>query len=96
MEFSIRAVAPERAKTACLVLGIFKGKTPAQGELTPAARRADRAAQGALRAVLAQGDLSARAGSSVLLRRVAGLAAERVLLVGLGERNEFKERNNFV
>jgi len=91
VEFSIRAVAPERAKTACLVLGIFKGKTPAQGELTPAARRADRAAQGALRAVLAQGDLSARAGSSVLLRRVAGLAAERVLLVGLGERNEFKE-----
>jgi leucyl aminopeptidase len=91
VEFSIRAVAPERAKTACLVIGIFKGKTPAQGELTAAARRVDRAARGALRAVLSQGDLSARAGSSVLLRQVSGLAAQRVLLVGLGEKSEFKE-----
>jgi leucyl aminopeptidase len=91
VEFSIRALAPERAKTACLVVGVFKGKSPAQGELTPAARRADRAAGGALRAVLAQGDLSGRAGSTTLLRRPEGLAAERVLLVGLGEKDEFKE-----
>jgi len=91
VEFSISALAPERAKTACLVLGVFKGKTAAQAELTPAARRADRAAQGALRAVLAQGDLPGRAGSTVLLRRLAGLAAERVLLVGLGEKSEFDE-----
>jgi len=91
VEFSIRAIAPERAKTACLVLGVFKGETPAQGELTPAARRADRAARGALRAVLAQGDLSGRTGSTTLLRRVAGIAAERVLLVGLGNKDEFKE-----
>ncbi|MDX1375354.1 MAG: leucyl aminopeptidase [Burkholderiales bacterium] len=91
MEFSIRAIAPERAKTACLVLGVFKGKTPAQGELTPEARRADRAAGGALRALLEQGDLSGRAGSTALLRRVGGLAAERVLLVGLGEKNELDE-----
>jgi len=91
VEFSIRVLAPERAKTACLVVGVFKGKTAAQGELTPAARRVDRAAHGALRAVLAQGDLSGRAGSTTLLRQVAGLAAERVLLVGLGEKDEFKE-----
>jgi leucyl aminopeptidase len=93
VKFSIRALAPERAKTACLVLGVFKGKTPAQGELTSAARSADRAAHGALRAVLAQGDLSGRAGSSAVLRKVPGLAAERVLLVGLGEKNEFKENS---
>jgi leucyl aminopeptidase len=91
VEFSIRALAPERAKTACLVLGVFKGKTAAQAELTPAARRVDRAAQGALRAVLAQGDLSGRAGATTLLRQLPGLAAERVLLVGLGEKDEFKE-----
>lgn len=93
MKFSIRALAPERAKSDCLVLGVFKGKTPAEGELTPAARSADRAARGALRAVLAQGDLSGRAGSTTLLRRVGGLAAERVLLVGLGEKSEFKENS---
>jgi leucyl aminopeptidase len=93
VEFSIRALAPERAKTACLVLGVFKGKTAAQGELTPAARRVDRASRGALRAVLAQGDLSGRAGSTTLLRQLAGLAAERVLLVGLGEKDAFAENS---
>jgi leucyl aminopeptidase len=91
VEFSIRALAPERAKTACLVLGVFKGKTAAEGELTPAARRVDRAARGALRAVLAQGDLSGRAGATTLLRQLPGIAAARVLLVGLGEKDEFKE-----
>jgi leucyl aminopeptidase len=93
VKFSIRALAPERAKTACLVLGVFKGTTPAQSELTPAARRADRAARGALRAVLAKGDLSGRAGSTTLLRQVTGLAAERVMLVGLGAKDEFTENS---
>jgi leucyl aminopeptidase len=41
--------------------------------------------------VLAQGDLSGKAGATLLLHRVAGLAAERVLLVGLGEQKEFNE-----
>jgi len=59
--------------------------------LSPAARRADRVAGGALRAVLAQGDLSGRAGSTTLLRNVAGLPAARVLLVGLGAKDEFNE-----
>jgi leucyl aminopeptidase len=50
---------------------------------------ADRAANGALRRALAQGDLGSKAGSTLLLQRVAGLAAERVLLVSLGERSGF-------
>ncbi|MBI1942421.1 MAG: leucyl aminopeptidase [Betaproteobacteria bacterium] len=84
MQFSIRALAPGQAKTGCLVLAAHAG-----GALAPAARLADRAAQGALRRVLAQGDLAAKAGSTLLLQRVAGLAAERVLLVSLGERGEY-------
>ena len=90
MEFSIRALAPEQARTGCLVLGVFKDG--AGTTLTRAARLADRAAGGALREALAQGDLSARSGSTLLLRRLPGLAAERVLLVGLGEPKEFGEQ----
>ena len=85
MQFSIRALAPEKAKTGCLVLGIFAGNHPGR-----AAQIADRAASGALRRALAQGDLAAKAGSTLLLQRVAGLAAERVLLVSLGERSDFE------
>jgi leucyl aminopeptidase len=90
VEFSIRTLAPEKARTGCLVLGVHRGAKGA-AELTPAARRADRASGGALAEVLAQGDLTAKAGSTLLLRRVAGLPAERVLLVGLGERRELNE-----
>ncbi len=86
MEFSIKSISPERAKTGCLVLGVHAG-----GALTRAAQLADRAARGALRTALAQGDLSGKPGSTLLLRGVAGLAAERVLLVGLGETKEFAE-----
>ena len=84
MQFSIRALAPEKAKTGCLVLAVHAGGAPAR-----AAQLADRAAQGALRRVLARGDLPGKAGSTLLLQRVAGLAAERVLLVSLGERGEY-------
>ena len=91
MEFSIRALAPQSAKTGCLVLGVHQGPGAEAPVLTRAAAAADRAARGRLSSVLAHGDLSAKAGTTLLLHGVAGLAAERVLLVGLGEQKEFAE-----
>src|SRR5260370_1076212 len=84
MEFSIKALSPEAGKAGCVVVGIHSGK-----ELTPAARRVDQAARGALRKAL--GDLSGTTGATLLLRGLPGVAAERVLLVGLGARREFAE-----
>ncbi|MGH8688690.1 MAG: leucyl aminopeptidase [Burkholderiales bacterium] len=90
MEFSIRAAAPSETKAGCLVLGVHAsaGAPPA---LTAAAAAADRGAGGALRRALARGDLSGKAGSTLLLHGVDGIPAERVLLVGLGERKDFSE-----
>jgi len=84
VQFSIRTMAPEKAKTGCLVLAVQGGET-----LSRAAQAADRAARGALRHALAGGDLADKAGSTLLLRNVAGLAAERVLLLRLGERGKY-------
>ena len=84
MEFSIKTLSPEKAKTGCLVLGVYREK-----ELSAPARRVDQAAKGKLRAALA--DLSGKTGSTLLLRGLPGVAAERVLLVGLGERKRFAE-----
>jgi leucyl aminopeptidase len=78
-------------KTGCLVLGVYQAGGAGAPLLSRAAQAADRAARGRLREVLAQGDLSAKAGSALLLHKVAGLPAERVLLVGLGEQKEFGE-----
>jgi leucyl aminopeptidase len=84
MEFSIRTLSPETAKTGCIVLGVYSDK-----ELTAPARRVDQRSKGALRAALP--DLSGKVGSTLLLRALPGVAAERVLLVGLGARKEFGE-----
>ena len=84
MQFSIRSQAPEKAKTGCLVLAVQAGEGLARTTLA-----ADRLAGGALRRLLAGGDLGEKAGSTLLLRGVAGLAAERVLLLRLGERAKY-------
>jgi len=86
MEFSIKALSPEKKKTGCLVLGVWQG-----GSLTRAAQLADKAAGGRIAAALESGDLSGRRGSTLLLHSVSGVTAERVLLVGLGEQKEFSE-----
>jgi leucyl aminopeptidase len=84
MEFSIKTLSPEAAETGCIALGVYADK-----ELTAPAERVDQRSKGALRAALA--DLSGKVGSTLLLRALPNVAAERVLLVSLGARNEFGE-----
>jgi len=84
VEFSTKTLSPETAKSGCVVLGVYADKS-----LTPSARRVDQRSRGALRKALA--DLSGKLGSTLLLRALAGVAAERVLLVGLGEKKDFGE-----
>ncbi len=84
MEFSIKAGAAEKQKSDCIVLGVFAGR-----ELSEAAALVDRAAGGTLAEALTDGDMEGRAGSTLMLRKVPGVAATRVLLVGLGASAEF-------
>jgi leucyl aminopeptidase len=87
VEFSTKAEAPEKVHSECLVLGVYEG-----ARLSAAARQADRAAGGHLSTVLKQGDLDGRTGSSLLLYAVPGLAAKRVLMIGLGKAEEFNAK----
>jgi leucyl aminopeptidase len=84
VQFSIRTQAPEKVQSACLVLAVYEGKI-----LSRTAQAADKAAGGALKHALAQGDLAAKAGSTLLLHNPRGLAAARVLLVSLGARADY-------
>jgi leucyl aminopeptidase len=84
VEFSIKTLSPETAKTGCVVLGVYSEK-----DLSAPAQRVDQKSNGALRAALA--DLSGKTGSTLLLRGLPHVAAERVLLVGLGAKKEFGE-----
>jgi leucyl aminopeptidase len=60
--------------------------------LSAAAETLDRASNGTVREVLSRGDMEGKLGSTLLLYRVPGVAAERVLLVGLGDEAALHER----
>jgi leucyl aminopeptidase len=84
LEFSTKTVAPDRAPGACVVVGVFEPR-----KLSAPADALDRAARGALREVLRRGDMDGKCGAVRVLYRVPHVAAERVLLVGLGKESEF-------
>jgi leucyl aminopeptidase len=87
VEFSTKIAAPEKLPAACIAVGVFESR-----RLSRAAEALDRASRGQLREILRSGDMDGRAGSTRMLYRVRGVAAERVLLVGLGKEKEFGER----
>ena len=87
MELSLEASPPEKVRTGVLVVGAF-----ADGTLPPSSQKVDVASKGKLSAVLKRGDLDKKTGSSVLLYELPGTEAERVLVVSLGQRDEFGDK----
>ncbi|MBA1324479.1 leucyl aminopeptidase [Pseudomonas plecoglossicida] len=80
MELVVKSVAAASVKTATLVLAVGEGR-----KLGEIAKAVDEASNGAISAVLKRGDLAGKPGQTLLLHGVAGLKAERVLLVGSGK-----------
>ncbi|HMM46462.1 MAG TPA: leucyl aminopeptidase [Thiobacillaceae bacterium] len=87
VEFSIKSGAPEKQRTACVVVGVFETR-----KLSGPAMDIDRASDGYLSEILRGGDMEGKAGSSLLLHRVPNILTDRVLLVGLGKERDFQEK----
>ena len=87
MEFSIKCPTPEKQKSGCIVLGVFEPR-----QLSAPAALVDQASGSHLSAILRHGDMEGQAESTLLLHNVPGIAAERVLLVGLGKPSEYGEK----
>ena len=88
MDFSLTGDGLAKQRTGCLVVGVYEGR-----KLSPSALELDAASDHALRNVLGRGDLDGELGTTLLLHTVPNLAAERVLLVGLGSERDFGESN---
>jgi leucyl aminopeptidase len=84
VEFSTKAGGPEKQKTGCIVAGVFEPR-----RLTDAVKTLDHAAKGYVASILRRGDLDGKLGSTLWLHNVPGVAAERVLLLGLGKEEDF-------
>ena len=86
MDARITGDALATQRTGCLVVGVFEGR-----KFSPSALELDAASDHALQRVLDGGDLDGELGTTLLLHAVPRLAAERVLLVGLGPEPDFSE-----
>ncbi|MBO1016172.1 leucyl aminopeptidase [Achromobacter sp. SD115] len=87
MEFSTQTTASlHQVKTAALAVGVY-----AEGVLSPAADLIDRASNGAVRSVV-KAEFRGRTGSTLTLRNLPGVSAQRVVLVGLGKQEEYSAR----
>jgi leucyl aminopeptidase len=84
LEFDLNRDAPATAQVDCIVVGAFSDRT-----LTPSARALDTASGGRIGKLLERGDVGGKTGASVMLHDLDGVAAPRVLVVGLGEPGKF-------
>ncbi|MFC7514505.1 leucyl aminopeptidase [Herbaspirillum sp. GCM10030257] len=89
MDFSIKPFDAKTGlagfKTGCIAVGVFEDK-----KLSQAAQALDR--KGQIAAALKSGDITGKPGSTLLLRGLDGIAAERILLVGLGQDAELSDK----
>lgn len=86
MEFSVQTANPAKTETACLVIPMFKGS-----DLLPTAASLDDASERLIGQLLERGDFDPTLGNVQMIPFAPGLCAERLLLVGLGEREKCQE-----
>lgn len=79
MEFSVIQGNVLKHPCGALVVGVFKDK------LTETAEAIDKASEGAVRRWMESGDISGCFGKCALFHSIKGVAAERVVFVGLGK-----------
>lgn len=84
MEFSIKSGDLSQIKTACILVGVYDSK-----HLDEAGEKLDKATGQALSRAVKSGDISGKTGSTLLLHVEKGIAAQRVLLVGLGAEKSY-------
>jgi len=84
MEFITQTTtSPHQVKTAALAVGVH-----ADGVLSAAAQALDLASSGAIKAVV-KTEFRAGVGSTLTLRQLPGVAAPRIVLVGLGKQADY-------
>lgn len=88
MEFTIKTGAPEKLKTGNVVVAVF-----ADGSLSPAAKALDKASRGKLATIVGRGDLDDRAGAVLAIPDLPGCACDRVLVAGMGKKEDFSDKN---
>ena len=83
MRYSIKAGSPEKISADCLVVAIWN-----KGTLSDEAKQIDGAASKSISKILKSGDFIGKLGETQLIHNPAGISANRVLLVGAGDKKK--------
>ena len=83
MRYSIKAGSPEKISADCLVVAIWN-----KGTLSDEAKQIDGAASKSISKILKSGDFIGELGETQLIHNPAGISANRVLLVGAGDKKK--------
>ncbi|WJJ93111.1 M17 family peptidase N-terminal domain-containing protein [Neopusillimonas aromaticivorans] len=87
MEFSTHTTSTlHTLKTPALAVGVFEDSV-----LTDAARSLDDAAKGAITGAC-KDEFTGAKGSHIVLRNLAGVSAQRVILIGLGKQDSYNAK----
>src|SRR2546430_17090910 len=89
MEFNTKFAMPEKHPVACVAAGVFESR-----KMSGAADALDKAAHGQIRELLRTGAMVVKMGTTRLLYRVRGVAAQHDLLVGLGRGEECVDKGD--
>ncbi len=87
MEFSIQSGNPINQRSACIVVGVFENRI-----LSDAAKILDTNSNGYISSILKNGDMEGKLEATLLLHNVPNSKGNRILLVGLGKKNELYDR----
>ncbi|WP_424947251.1 leucyl aminopeptidase [Candidatus Spongiihabitans sp.] len=92
MDFSAKsfhsAINWVKQASPCLVVGVFQGAKPI---LTESGKILDKATNKQISGLLAHGDLRGDAGSTLMLYNPDGIKAKRILLLGLGKKQDLSD-----
>lgn len=89
MEFSTQSTSDlTKVQTQALSIGIFKGK---EDQLSSAAQKIDQATNGAISTLLAS-EFKADSKKHLVLRSLPNISAERIVLIGLGEKKKYNAK----
>ncbi|HEY0963488.1 MAG TPA: leucyl aminopeptidase [Pseudomonadales bacterium] len=83
MQFTAKTANPATLTTDCLVAAVFDDKV-----LPEATQALDDASGRVLSKIVAAGDIGGKLGQTLLLQKVDGIRAKRILLVGCGKAKE--------
>jgi leucyl aminopeptidase len=88
MQYFVTTNTPVADETDCVVVAVFE-----QGDLSPSAAILNEKSNNHIQKIIDRGDITGKAGQTLLLHDIDGVTSPRVLLVGCGKKDKTSEND---